>query len=498
MASKGWKYSSIRASLLGASAALVLASACGSNPELVPATTPIDAGAGLGEACENNEDCSSSLCSRGVCVARCGEVTSASCGREACLPSGLCSTGLGRDCTDSSECSDGLSCSTLGHCAAPCESGEDRVCKNNEVCRADGTCPTESDLVIGTGGAGPDPGGEAGAPGCIDVEVTFEPQIPTVLLLIDRSGSMDASGFGSAVERAVEEGSYELGDCPSNNDWRWNVVRDVLMNPAKGIVKPLEDRVRFGLSLYSSRNGQVLQGQPEEVDPDKMCPELIEVPIALSNHQAMLDQFQCSDISEDTPTGESLLAAASTLNAYDEPGPKVIVLATDGEPDTCECPDFGGAVPDKCKEDGVPQRIQEEVVAIAQGILADDITVHVINVSTPGNASLQRHLEEVAAAGGGEVYPGFSPGALSDAFEDIINGVRSCKIDLDGEIATGKESSGKVTLDGDLLELDAPDGWQVNTPSQIELLGAACEAIKSGGHDLSISFPCGTFDPVVE
>jgi hypothetical protein len=118
-------------------------------------------------------------------------------------------------------------------------------------------------------------------------------------------------------------------------------------------------------------------------------------------------------------------------------------------------------------------------------------------VSTPSEASLQQHLADVAAAGGGKVYPGFSPGALSSAFDEIINGVRSCVIDLSGEIAKGKESTGVITLDGDKLSLDDADGWRVNTSSQIELLGAACEAIKSGGHDISIKFPCESFVPVV-
>jgi hypothetical protein len=177
----------------------------------------------------------------------------------------------------------------------------------------------------------------------------------------------------------------------------------------------------------------------------------------------------------------------------------VIVLATDGEPDNCECPNFGNndAVPAKCKVDGMPALVQQQVVDTAQQIHGDDITIHVINVSTPSEATLQQHLEDVADAGGGKVYPGFSPGALSEAFEEIINGVRSCKIDLDGEIAEGKASTGTVTLDGEVLVLDDADGWQVNSPSQIELLGSACEAIKSGGHELAIKFPCESFEPVV-
>jgi hypothetical protein len=403
---------------------------------------------------------------------------------------------LARDCGETSDCNEDLVCSDLGRCAVPCKPGAKDACKDEATCKADGTCPTDRDIVLGVGGAGPgeDPPGSGGASSCIDVDVDFEPQVPTVMLLIDRSGSMKAEGFGSAVQAAVDAGTYVLGDCPMNNDWRWNVVRDVLMNPTKGIVKPLEDRVRFGLSLYSSQNGQLVDGVP---DVTKACPVLIDVAISLGNHQPMLDQLKCDDISDDTPTGESLLAAATTLNGFTEPGPKVIVLATDGEPDNCECPDFVGNVPDKCKEPGLPQLIKDQVVATAQQIHGDDITVHVINVSTPGEAALQQHLEDVALAGGGKVYPGFSPGALSEAFEEIINGVRSCKIDLDGEIAVGKESSGTVTLDGEALLLDDADGWQVNTPSQIELLGAACEAIKKGGHDLAVKFPCEAFEPVV-
>lgn len=503
MASKRSRFASYRGLLLGCGCALGLGIACGSNPEIVPPSQSFQGGAQLGEPCSVSDDCEAALlCGPdNTCVGACGEVTGSSCGEEACLVSGRCSDGLGSDCKKDRDCNDGLVCSSLEHCSVPCEPGAKDVCKDRNACRSDGTCPTDSDIVLGLGGAngGGEPMGTGGASSCIDVDVDFEPQIPTVLLLIDRSGSMNADNFGAAVQAAVDDGSYVLGDCPTENNWRWNVVRDVLMNPTKGIVKPLEDRVRFGLSLYTSDMGQVKDGSPEEIDPTKMCPVLIEVPIALANHQPMLDEFKCSDIADDTPTGESLLAAAGTLKAFDEPGPKVIVLATDGEPDNCECPNFGDndEVPAKCKVDGMPAIVQQQVVDTAQQIHGDDITIHVINVSTPSQATLQQHLEDVADAGGGKVYPGFSPGALSEAFEEIINGVRSCKIDLDGEIADGKASTGTVTLDGEVLVLDDADGWQVNSPSQIELLGSACEAIKSGGHELAIKFPCEAFEPVV-
>jgi hypothetical protein len=485
--------------------ALVVAAACGGNPELSLTNDPVSGGAELGESCEHNQDCASDLlCGPdGSCVRACGSLTGDDCGDEACLDEGRCSEGLSQTCSDDSDCSEGLVCSSFNRCSTPCEPGSEDSCKGGEACRDEGTCPTPRDIMLGIGGAGGEepPGGTGGSGSCIDIQVEFEPQIPTVLLLIDRSGSMnDAEGFGAAVRAAVDDGSYVLGDCPEDNDWRWNVVRDVLFNPTKGIIKPLEERVRFGMSLYTSDNGRVDEDDREAVDPDKMCPTLIEVPISIGNHQAMFDEFVCSDIADDTPTGESLVAAAETLAAFDEPGPKLIVLATDGEPDTCECPNFGSNshVPERCTEDGVPERIKDEVVSTAGEIHAQDITVHVINVSTPSNASLQTHLAEVATAGGGEVYPGFSPGALTTAFEAIIDGARSCIIDLEGEIAEGKEDTGTVTLDGEPLELDGEDGWQVNSPSQIELLGSACETIKRGDHDLDIKFPCESFvEPVV-
>ena len=508
MVSKRSRVTSLRGIVAGSCCALLLGIACGENPELDPTDESFRGGAQLGEPCENGDECAAALvCGpSGTCVSACGEVSGDTCGDEACLDNGRCSQGLARDCKADDGCSDGLVCSPLGHCAVPCRPGATDACKGDETCRSDGTCPTDRDIVLGLGGASnqPDPDGAGGAASCIDVDVDFEPQIPTVLLLIDRSFSMnDEGGFGEAVAEAVAAGSYALGDCPSDNDWRWNVVRDVLMNPTKGIVKPLEERVRFGLSLYSSEMGRVKAGgDGEEVDETKSCPVLIEVPIALGNHQPMLDEFKCGDIFQDTPTGESLVAAAATLRAFPEPGPKVVVLATDGAPDNCECPNFtddgDNKVPARCKLDGVPEMIQGQVVDTAGQIHAEGITIHVINVSTPSQATLQEHLEDVAEAGGGQIYPGFSPGALSTAFEDIINGVRSCKVDLDGQIAEGKEATGTVTLDGEILVLDDPDGWQVNTPSQIELLGSACEAIKSGGHDLAIKFPCESFDPVVQ
>jgi hypothetical protein len=380
----------------------------------------------------------------------------------------------GKPCDTTDDCDAGLHCSAEGECTAVCvRSTSANPCGEGKECTSDGRC---RDLLLGMGGSD---GSGGGGGSCIDVNVNFEPQVPTVVLLVDQSGSMNAGDGWSVPD------DYEPWGCPNNGTWRWNVVRNVLFNPDTGVVKPLEDKVRFGLTLYSSD------------DFEEACPMLDKVPIALSNYEAMFSRFECSDLVEDTPTEPSLRDAVADLEEVDEPGPKIVILATDGEPDTCECPDFSGThVPASCRGDNAAAKQQEAkdgVVSAAAAALAKDVTVHVINVSSPGNASLQTHLEDVAEAGGGNVYPGFSPNELKAAFEEIIAGARSCKLDLGGEIASGREGDGDVRLNGEKLRLNDPDGWKVNSPTQIELVGEACEAIKVGDPSLTIKFPCGGF-----
>lgn len=445
----------------------------------------------------------------------------------ACEAEGI--EGCGDSCARSSDCDAGLYCHAgTKECSAACIAGtkEDPYCEG-EDCKDDGQCVGSKDnsteaggtttIGIGNGGAGSGSGNGSGGDGgkdCIDAKVAFEPEIPNVVLLIDQSGSMNASNFGSAVKSAESAGEYVKWDCGDGPDggseddeyWRWNVVRNVLLNPDHGVVKPLEDRVRFGLSLYTSDGGF-----GSDPDNPKECPGLTTVDTKLDNHADMLAEFKCSDIKGDTPTRESLTATAEGLAAMDLEGPKVIILATDGEPDNCTCPNWNDAAGPTCDDDAEnfverggesmsPEKAEQyDVVQEAKRIYDElGIIVSVIDVSRPDATSLRAHLTDVADAGGGDIYDGTNPGGLVDAFQTIIDGVRSCAIDLDGEIAKGKESTGTVLLDGTKLKLDDPDGWKVNTPTQIELVGDACETIKSGDHDLDVSFPCGSFVPSIK
>jgi hypothetical protein len=176
------------------------------------------------------------------------------------------------------------------------------------------------------------------------------------------------------------------------------------------------------------------------------------------------------------------------LVPYNEPGPKVIVLATDGEPDTCAVPN--------------PQNGQPESIQAAQNAYAQGIETHVISVGA--DVSLG-HLQDMANAGSGlpiggsqnaPYYLANNQQQLYDAFDTIINGVRSCVLTLNGEVDMERASEGKVFLDGSELGYEDPDGWRLNSASEIEILGSACDTIKDGDHTLTADFPCGSVIPI--
>jgi hypothetical protein len=289
---------------------------------------------------------------------------------------------------------------------------------------------------------------------CAEIKVDTEPVTPTVVLLVDQSGSMDANFSG---------------------DTRWNSVYQTLMDPNDGVVKPLESRVRFGLALYTSDNGH----------DGGECPMLTEVDPAMSNH-AQIDAVFAPELPiRDTPTGESLQAVADKLAQVDFDGPKAIVLATDGEPDTCEQPN--------------PQQGQAESLAAAQAAFDLDVETYIISV---GNDVSDTHLQEMANAGVGlepqgqtkaPFYKAFDADELLDAFDDIIGGVVTCEYKLDGIVDLEAACEGTVRLDGE--ELVCGVDWEMTDASTLELLGGACQTIKDGGeHQLDASWPCGSID----
>ncbi len=363
----------------------------------------------------------------------------------------------GGECTFDQDCPNGTHCGANGSCTAECtpdggQCGMDRHCDSTGQCQ-DGEGGSGGS---GVGGIGGGTNGGTGGSGCIDEDVKFEPQTPTVVLLVDQSGSMTENFAGTS---------------------RWNAVYNALFDAPNGVVLTLEDKVRFGLSLYTSHGG--FKGGE--------CPILTEQSVALGNYAALEALYSANDPDGDTPTGESITAVAAELAQVTEPGDKAIVLATDGEPDNCMDADAHNAT---------SQQISVDAATAAYG---QGIRTYVIAV---GSDISDAHLQDVANAGTGTTSGPDAPfwkannqSGLIDAFNTIIEGVRSCVFDLNGTVSTEAQDKGTVNLDGKSLGQDDPNGWRLNSPSQVELVGDACEAIKSGDHDIKISFPCGSITP---
>ncbi|RYZ01760.1 MAG: VWA domain-containing protein [Myxococcales bacterium] len=367
----------------------------------------------------------------------------------------------GAPCDVGKSCVSGQYCGADDKCTADCVVGDARCGEDQRCNGATGRCVTGTIIDVGgtTGNGGPGSGGDDGT--CASTDVNLDNQLPTVLLLVDQSGSMNAN-FGRSD--------------------RWQTLRTALMDPMEGIVNTLQGQVRFGLSLYSSLNGAA------------PCPALTNVAPALNNFGAidMAYPRPTSAILDDTPTGDSIIAAAKILAAVTEPGPKVIVVATDGEPDSCATPD--------------PQTpaAKELVIKAAQDAFAMGVFTFYISV---GNEVSEEHATEVANVGQGyprtdrtkRFYLANDQAALADAFKTIVNGVRTCSFQLNGTVKDGAEGDGTVTLDGMVLKLGDPNGWRLSSPSTIELLGSACDAIKSSDknstHHISATFTCGAVIP---
>jgi len=392
-----------------------------------------------------------------------GVAALAACGGNIGAPAGPCdgldpAEGCGEFCSVDQDCDSGFYCGGTV-CTADCtpgglECGDGQACTDNGQCIDDGTGGGS-----GSGSGGSGTGTTTGGEDCPDVAVNLNPVTPTVQLVIDQSGSMEEN-FGDGLDR-------------------WEAVGAALFEGFGGatpIVEELEDEVIFGATLYSSVNGNA----------GGMCPMLNEEPPALNNFATLKALYDNNDPLQDTPTTEAINAVVANFPAPDPdvPAPRIILLATDGEPDTCVDADAHNEVTNGLAEDAV-------VAAFDAGIRTFVLSV--------GNDVGANHLQRLANAGAGldlangdaEAFRANNPSELVDRFGEIIGRVRSCTFALDGEVDPANTCLGSVVLNG--TELQCNVDWRLVDPSTLELLGDACDQLLAADEvALSAVFPCGT------
>lgn len=360
-------------------------------------------------------------------------------------------SGCGTACSALRPCGLGLYCGAGGTCTADCSAAV--PCEGGALCTPEGRCAGVPDAGGGFDAAGRDVRGEDVT--CAAIELGTVRVTPNVLLVIDRSGSMSSNQFP-----------------PGSGITRWNALRNSLMARPDGLIDALEASVRFGLVMYREQGS--IAG----------CPDLEVVPCALDNFGPINTVYGPANAGGGTPTGDSITAVLGMLGTLvtERADPTIIVLATDGEPDTCED-----------GNDEVNGRL--ESIAAVEAAFDMDIRTFVISVGTDVAGS---HLQDVANAGLGrgpadpdaEYWVATDTTGLNAALEAIIGGVVGCEIALVGEIDPSMACTGEVRIGGDLLTCDDPDGWRAVDATHIELLGAACDRLEATGDTVTGRFPC--------
>ncbi|MBA3457383.1 MAG: VWA domain-containing protein [Deltaproteobacteria bacterium] len=338
-------------------------------------------------------------------------------------------------------CPSGFHCSPDGLCDAQCTVGGGQ-CGAGYMCTTDGYCVDDGS------GSGEPPGPDAACPA---VNFTPMPTTPSIGLVLDQSGSMFTNNLGSVT--------------------RYAAMQDALIG-TNGVVTQLQAKAYFGHNQYTCTSND-----------NNSSLSLKTTPRALNNAGAISAQLAAGvpGNSFNTPTHAAINAMVAAFAAQPAPAgsPPVIVLATDGVPNSCGTgPGANGG--------------ESQTVAAAAAAHAAGIPVYVLAINT----GTSTHFQDVANAGQGSTsnvtyYPVTNAAGLQAAFQTIINGVISCDLSLTSSIDATQAMNGTLTING--VTLTYGTDWVLVGGNVIRVQGAACNTLKASANPVvQATFPCGS------
>jgi hypothetical protein len=310
---------------------------------------------------------------------------------------------------------------------------------------------------------------------CVEGHANASRVTPRVILVLDGSCSMSTD--------YPANGAMSASDCKDNPNGRWAALRRSLVDPQSGVVPKLQSAVQFGVVVFGT--------QP-------MCPIPSEPVSPALNNLAMIEaKMPMVQPGMYTPTGPALDWVFDNLitagNPDDNLGPQIVILATDGEPNSCGGGGGGG-------RGQVTTNYQPSIDAVKKGT-ALGVTTYVISLAD-SNGSFHDHLQQLAnlgnpgAGGQAQLYEPGSPAELTSALETLIGGAVGCDIAVNGMITSGSECKGTVMLNGAAIGCNQPDGWKLLDDRHIRLQGASCKSLMDNKNALvDARFPCDTFSP---
>jgi len=99
---------------------------------------------------------------------------------------------------------------------------------------------------------------------------------------------------------------------------------------------------------------------------------------------------------------------------------------------------------------------------------------------------------------GGRPRPNASDqAALAQQIASVVQGLKSCTFDLsDVSVNVDRLSEASVAIQGVTVPLSTTDGWRMNTPTQLELVGSACTTWNLPANTkIDFNFPCDIIIP---
>lgn len=289
------------------------------------------------------------------------------------------------------------------------------------------------------GGATPGGGGTPSGNVCEARTIDAFGSAPDMLIVMDRSLSMQLYG-------------------------RWDPSKTAV----KTLTRDFEGLMGFGLSLFPGDGGTCSPGK-------------LDVPLMTRNAAPIATALDRTNPNGFTPTGPALQEALKILgdrnSGLDGATAKAgyVLLVTDGEPSCAAIPGL------------VDQAQRDAAKAAVQALKAANIPTYVIGYQIDPN--FQPLMNELAQLGGTMMYrPAESADQVVETFRQITKDVVKCSFDL-AEVPPDPRFV-RVEIDMKTVELNAADGWVIEGKT-VTLQGGSCGMLKDGrGHLLNAQVEC--------
>ena len=316
-------------------------------------------------------------------------------------------------------------------------------------------------------------GGDVSMPtSCGQTNVPIEAVPPDVLIVQDKSGSMNNDDSDSSCNNG----------CGANS--KWSQMSAALTQ----VVTNTDSQINWGLKFFSDNNACYGAGAPV-------------VGVGAMNGTMISNVIAMTSAGGNTPTRDAVTTGAAYLAALTDSNPKYILLATDGLPN---CP-VGCSTMNKpnssCTNTDNPSEDAAATMAIQNALNNSGIKTFVIGV---GNVtSAQNTLNSFATAGGlaqsgasTSYYAATDPTALEAALNALVGAVFSCTVSLSGA-PTGFTNVAVSAIDASTqkpvaIAQDPTNGWTFDSAKQnILLKGTACDNLKNGTYtNLNFIYAC--------